>query len=186
MFWVYIFHTMYCETATPVDDFRTFTLNFLKCSFCSEVINIFMSINTPKGFLNMALHNFFITKGRYIRCVEWYYGETKFESCSIVKLTNEPEDEFNFVGAGGNEGADIAIFDTLEEAIYKSQYKKSCWDKIDLSGLCDYDKEKAQHFIKISQNPDIYEQITKEYNSLKNDKSQHKNLDDDININEER
>ena len=163
MFWVYIFHTMYCETATPVDDLRTFTLNFLKCSFWSEVINIFMSINTPKGFLNMALHNFFITKGRYIRCVEWYYGETKFESCSIVKLTNEPVDEFNFVGAGGNEGADIAIFDTLEEAIYKSQYKKSCWDKIDLSSLPDCDKKKAQHFIKISQNPNIYEQITKEY-----------------------
>ena len=129
----------------------------------------------------MLLPKFFITKGGYVRCVEWYYGEPFFENCSIAKSTNEQE-EFNFVGAGGNEGSDITIFDTLEEAIYKSQFKVSRWDKIDLSGLCDDDKEKAEYFIKISQNSDIYKQIEEEYIYLQNDKPQHKIFNEELSI----
>ena len=117
----------------------------------------------------MIVPEFFITKGAYFRYLEWCYAEPIYEYCAIEKTSDEHEIEEgrNFISAGGSEGVDLEVFNTLEEAIYNSTYKRSSWNKINLSGLCDCDKERAEHFIKLAQDPDIYKKIKEEYVHIK-------------------
>ncbi len=111
-------------------------------------------------------NEFFVTEGRYGRYIDWGFDEDgHYERCSIYPATKEDEEQdgFNFVGHGGNEGADFSIFNSLEEAFYNSQYKVSSWDKISIDHLSPEDTERAKKFIEFAQNSKTYIAIQNEY-----------------------
>lgn len=117
----------------------------------------------------------FITTGKYLKAVEWSYHDGGFEHCIIssANRNDEQNDGFNFVSCDGTSGADFEIFDTLEEAIFKSQYKVLNWDKIDISNLCDTDRERFLFFIKKAQEPTVYREIKEEYENIRFDNHTH-------------
>jgi len=51
--------------------------------------------------------------------VEWNYEDSK---CIVSHAYEEPYEDFDIIGKGGNEGMSIAFYDTLEEAIINSGY----------------------------------------------------------------
>lgn len=111
-------------------------------------------------------NEFFITEGRYGRYIGWGFNDDgHFEECSIYPATKEDEEQdgFNFVGHGGDEGADFGIYNSLEEAFYNSQYKVSSWDKISIDHLSPEDTERAKKFIELAQNSKTYIAIQNEY-----------------------
>ena len=62
---------------------------------------------------------------RYFVCYTWgCHTDGPYETCEIGYVTKEDEeyDGFNFVGRGGDEGANCFIVDSLEKALVKSRF----------------------------------------------------------------
>lgn len=87
--------------------------------------------------------------GKYITILSWDYclDSKSFDRCVIrpAELDDNDLDGFNYVGRGGDEGADIFISDNIKDAIVHSGFNPKC---IQFDNLSEQDKKEKDKLVE--------------------------------------